>query len=185
MALSPNADPSGASKNDSTEFISSRCSRTTYPVLCRTSLSAYASQMQSSPAKLAQVAVVLSHAHAESAFSLVTSMAKSGTPNRDEAAVLADCGMMMGDAVKQLQRSRYAMGAVLARGLNAKASMENAQTWVSSGLTDESMCASGLARVDLGGKRDVVRGRVVMAARLTSNALSLIGRLASSMEISP
>ncbi|KAK8958062.1 putative pectinesterase/pectinesterase inhibitor 60 [Platanthera zijinensis] len=156
------------------DFISTRCSHTKYPPLCRASLSSYASKVRSSPTQLAQAAVSVSLAHAMSAAADVSTAAGSVGLKPGETMVLNDCLMVMGDSVQQLQRTLDAVGG------SSAIRVENAQTWASTALTDENMCADELAGVDLAGRREAVRAAVAKAARLCSNALALISDLQAS-----
>lgn len=130
-----------------------------------------ASGASSSPEQLARAAVSASLAQAKSALDAISSVAESVAPLKPgESTVLSDCLTAMRGSVQQLQRSREAAGG-------GKAWAEDARTWVSAALTEDNMCADELRGVDLGGKREEVRGLVVRAARLASNALALIGGL--------
>ncbi|TYJ97078.1 21 kDa protein-like [Cucumis melo var. makuwa] len=65
------------------------------------------------------------------------------------------------------------------RGSNFDLAMSNVQTWVSAALTDETTCSEGFkGKTVKGGVKAAVRSRIVNIAQLTSNALSLINRIA-------
>ncbi|KAL0913072.1 hypothetical protein M5K25_016505 [Dendrobium thyrsiflorum] len=144
------------------------------------------SKVQSNTKQLAKAAVSVSLAHAKSALAAVSSLAESAIAlKQGETVVLSDCGTMLGDSVQKLQKSENELGGRATDREDANERVQNALTWVSTALTDENMCADELGRVDLAGKRDTVRGRVVKAAKHTSNALALVSNLASSIGKSP
>jgi pectinesterase inhibitor-like protein len=59
--------------------------------------------------------------------------------------------------------------------------MSDVQTWVSAALTDQSTCTDGFQEANANGEiKTVVRGRIVQVAQLTSNALALLNKLATS-----
>ena len=65
------------------------------------------------------------------------------------------------------------------RGHDIDLVMSDVQTWVSAALTDETTCSEGFqGKAVEGGVKAAVRRRIVNIAQLTSNALSLINRIA-------
>ncbi|XP_020674553.1 pectinesterase inhibitor 3-like [Dendrobium catenatum] len=136
-------------------------------------------KLQSTREQLAHAAVSASLAQAKSALAAISSAAESVAPLKPgESMVLRDCLTTMRDSVQKLQKSQGEMG-------EGKAWVENARTWLSAALTEDNMCADELQGVDLAGRREAVRGLVVLAARRTSDALALISNLGSSSGIEP
>ncbi|XP_022141164.1 21 kDa protein-like [Momordica charantia] len=161
----------------STEFIKSSCSSTTYPRLCFSSLSVHASSIQTSPRLLATAALSVSLSSVKSAAAQILKLSHAhGVPSRDVSA-LKDCLEELSDSVDSLSSSIPEMGKL--RGPDFELVMSNIQTWVSAALTDETTCSDGFqGKAVNGGVKATVRSRIVNIAQLTSNALSLINRIA-------
>ncbi|KAG0457145.1 hypothetical protein HPP92_022302 [Vanilla planifolia] len=170
--------PNGRTTN--TEFIRSACSSTTYPELCFSSLSSYASAVKSSPMLLAHAALSIALHGARSASTAVKA-ASSGRVNPRVAAALRDCMEILGDSIDELRQSLVEMENL--RGKDVGYQINSIQTWVSAALTDDDTCMDGV--VSSGDIKTVVRGRVVNVAHLTSNALALINAFASAQSSAP
>lgn len=160
-------------------FIRSSCGATQYPSLCFSSLSAYASTIQRSPVQLAQAALSVSLTGARTTAATITKLLKgSGAAvGAREAEAMNDCLENMGNSVEELRDSLKEMGHL--KGKDLRLRVNDMQTWVSSALTDENTCMEGLpttASMKVG-VRGTIRGEIVKAVQLTSNALSLINGL--------
>ncbi|WOL07561.1 21 kDa protein-like [Canna indica] len=169
-------DPYGGSKT--LNFIRSSCTATQYPNLCFTSLSAYAGTIQTSPRQLAHAALSVSLTTARSTVTSISKMLKGSGASSREAEAISDCMDNMADSVDELRKSLQEMGHL--RGKNFKVCVNDMQTWVSSALTDENTCMEGLPASStsmVASQRSAIRGEIVKAAQLTSNALSLINGL--------
>ncbi|PKA46494.1 21 kDa protein [Apostasia shenzhenica] len=163
------------------EFIRTACSSTTYPSLCFSSLSSYASKIRSSPMILADAALNVSLEGARSASSAMRAMTAGGQMSRREASAMSDCVENVADSVEELRHSLGKMGNL--RGKDAGFQIGSIQTWVSAALTDDSTCMDGFAGKAMDGKvKNAVNGRVANVAHLTSNALALISALASAAQ---
>ena len=91
---------------------------------------------------------------------------------------MRDCVEELGDTLEELRKSIGEMGQL--SGSNYEVYMSDIQTWVSAALTDENTCSDGFEGDDMNGKVKVlVRGRILVIAHLTSNALALINHFAS------
>ena len=166
---------SATSRTGSSDFIKSSCSSTRYPAVCVQSLSVYASAIQQSPKQLAQAALNVSLARARSVSTFVSKLSHDkGMSSRDRAAI-KDCVDNIGDSVDELTRSVQELGRTGKSG-SFMWHVSNVQTWVSAALTDENTCVDGF--VTKGKVKDVVRGRIVNVAQVTSNALALVNRYA-------
>ncbi|KAJ6934852.1 hypothetical protein NC651_009750 [Populus alba x Populus x berolinensis] len=109
-------------------------------------------------------------------------MTKVRTPGLDPRvhAAMLDCVEEVGDAVYELQRSIEEMDH--AGGSNFSMVMNDVETWVSAALTDDDTCMDGF---DEGAMKKKVKTTVISRhlrriARLTSNALALVNRYAST-----
>ncbi|XP_059643170.1 21 kDa protein-like [Cornus florida] len=161
-----------------TKFIKSSCSTTIYPQLCYSSLSSYASRIQTSPKLLANTALSVTLEAVRSTPSVLAKVSKTHHLKPREAAAISDCVEELTDAVEELQNSMEEMGQL--RGKNFGLKMNDIQTWVSAALTNEDTCMEGFAGKAMNGSvKATVRGRLVSVAQLTSNALALINYYAS------
>lgn len=176
LHLSMAAPPSPA-----TNFIKSSCKTTTYPALCVQSLTVYASTIQRSRRQLAQTALSVSLAKAQSAKSFVAQLAKTKGLKPREYAALKDCLEEMGDTADRLSKSvRELKNTGRASGPDFIWHMSNVETWVSAALTDDNTCLDGFSGRVLNGKiKDSVRARVTNLVQVTSNALALVNSFAA------
>jgi pectinesterase inhibitor-like protein len=157
------------------EFIKTSCSTTTYPSLCYTSLSARASAIQTSPKLLAQTALSVTFDTTKLASATMLRLSKTLGLSPREVAAMADCMELLTDSVNELRNSMEEMSRPGSKDFRLV--MSDIQTWVSAALTDEDTCIEGFS--GKGSMKNVVRGKIVNAAHLTSNALSLINSYAS------
>ncbi|KAK9292088.1 hypothetical protein L1049_020044 [Liquidambar formosana] len=162
----------------SAEFIRSSCSATTYPKLCISSLSTHASVIQNNPKLLASTALSVTLSTARSTSTMMLKLSQSHGLKPKEVAAMHDCVEEISDSVDELQRSLGEMNNF--KGSNFQLMINDIQTWVSGALTDEDTCADGFTGNAMNGNvKNVVRGRIVNIAHLTSNALALINNYAS------
>ncbi|GLT39785.1 hypothetical protein SLA2020_139580 [Shorea laevis] len=170
-------------RSSATNFIKVQCSTTQYPAQCVQSLSVYASVIQQSPRKLAETALSVSLARAQSAKVFVSKMGKFRGLKSREYKAIGDCIEEMGDSIDRLSKSIREMKRVgKGKGRELQWHISNMQTWVSAALTDENTCVDGFAGRALDGKiKSSVRARVVNVAQVTSNGLALINRFASKL----
>ncbi|KAF3779311.1 hypothetical protein EJ110_NYTH39469 [Nymphaea thermarum] len=174
---------SSAYPTSSLAFIKSSCSATRFPDLCLKTLSSYASDVQQNPRYLAQAALSTSLTRARSAADFFTKLslhpiAPGASLSHREKGAIKDCISTLSDSVyqlgqsidevKHLSRSEYLFH------------VSNVQTWVSAALTDQNTCMDGFAGVGLrvSRVRALVRREIVGVAQMTSNALSLVNKLA-------
>ncbi|XP_061348733.1 21 kDa protein-like [Gastrolobium bilobum] len=162
-------------------FIKSSCSTTQYPALCVESLSVYAATIQQDPHQLVQTALSLSLNKTESTKTFVTKCNKFRGLKAREYAALHDCAEEISDSVDRLQRSLKELKLCKVKGEDFTWHISNVETWVSAVLTDETTCSDGFAGKALNGKiKASIRSRMVNAAQVTSNALSLINQYAAN-----
>ncbi|PSS33172.1 hypothetical protein CEY00_Acc03558 [Actinidia chinensis var. chinensis] len=169
-----------AGKPSSTEFIRTSCSATTYPTLCITSLSSHASAIQTSPKLLAHTALSVTLDTTQSTSAMMVKLSQSHGLSPREVAAMQDCVEEVGDSVDQLRKSLGEMNQI--KGSNFALMMSDIQTWVSAALTDADTCSEGFSGNNMNGNmKNIVRGRIVNIAHLTSNALALINSYASTL----
>ncbi|KAF8413018.1 hypothetical protein HHK36_000992 [Tetracentron sinense] len=169
------------SEKTSTEFIRTSCGATSYPRLCISTLSSYASTIQTSPKQLAITALSVSLLHVRSTSDLLSKLSKSHGLKPKEVGAMRDCVEEMSGSVDQLRKSLAELGHL--GGSKFEHQMNDIQTWVSAALTDEDTCVDGFAMN--GNIKTTVRGHVVNVVHLTSIALALINSFASIHATSP
>lgn len=168
-------------QQDNTLFIRNSCSSTTYPRLCYSSLVKHADFIQTNRVLLTGTALNVTLASAKSTSAIISTLAKSQGLNPREIAAMKDCVEVLSDSVDELRRSINELGHL--RTSNFELTMSDVQTWVSAALTDESTCTDGFQEISSstdGKVKAIVRGRIVQVSQLTSNALALINKLATS-----
>ncbi|KAL2335870.1 hypothetical protein Fmac_010316 [Flemingia macrophylla] len=166
----------GASSN----FIKSSCSKTTYPAVCVSSLSVYASRIQQDPQSLVETALSLSLNRSQSTKAFVAKCNRLKGLKSREYAALKDCAEEIGDSVDRLRRSLKELTLCKQQGKDFAWHISNVETWVSSALTDDTTCGDGFSGKALSGKiKDSIRASMLNLAQVTSNALSLINQYAA------
>ncbi|KAL7121130.1 hypothetical protein ACP275_02G163800 [Erythranthe tilingii] len=166
-------------------FIQSQCQTTLYPDLCIRSLSYYAVNFTTtlSHRKLAQFAVKVSLAKAESTRAYITGLANHLNQTKDKGYLsVRECLDRINDGVDLLTNCIKEAQKIKEDGENSdfpwRAS--NIQTWMSSALTDVSVCVDGFSGRALGGKtKAMIKAKVLNLQQLTSIALALFNRFAA------
>ncbi|XP_045787126.1 21 kDa protein-like [Trifolium pratense] len=167
------------SQQSNTLFIRNSCSSTTYPKLCYTSLVKHADSIQTNRVLLTSTALNVTLASAKSTSTFMSTLAKSHGLNPKEVAAMKDCIEVLSGSVDELRRSIDEISRL--RTSNFELTMSDIQTWVSAALTDENTCTDGFQEINATGNiKTIVRGKIVQVAQLTSNALALINKLATS-----
>ncbi|KAK6162535.1 hypothetical protein DH2020_002376 [Rehmannia glutinosa] len=167
-------------------FIESQCQTTLYPDLCVRCLSNYASNFTTtlSHRQLAQIALKVSLARAESTRAYVTGVAKelNQTKAKDYEAVRG-CLDQINDGVDQLANCvKETENIKEDGGINSEFPWHasNVQTWMSTALTDASMCIDGFSGRAIGEKtKAIIKAKVLNLQHVTSNALALFNRFAA------
>lgn len=95
---------------------------------------------------------------------------------RNRAAVL-DCVEVFDAAIDELHRSLGVLRRLSRRNFDSQ--MGDLTTWVSAALTDEDTCVEGFEG-ERGKVVSLLRNRVVKVGYITSNALALVNKLATS-----
>lgn len=165
--------------NANTQYVRTSCSNTSYPRLCYRSLSIYASKIKTNPKLLAHTALNITLKATKSTSRLMKRMSRIHGLKRREAAALADCVELVGDAVYELQRSIAEMRHV--RGSNFYQVLADVQTWVSAVLTDDDTCMEGFSGNPMNRSVKILaRRHIVKISHLASNALALVNNYAAS-----
>ncbi|KAK6162534.1 hypothetical protein DH2020_002375 [Rehmannia glutinosa] len=132
-------------------FIESQCQTTLYPNLCIRTLSYYARNFATtlSHKQLAQFALKVTLARAESTRAYVTGVANglNRTTAKDYRAVI-ECLDQINDGVDQLTKCIKETQKIREDGRGNREfpwRASNVQTWMSTALTDASMCIDGFS----------------------------------------
>lgn len=166
-------------------FIESQCKTTLYPDLCVRTLSYYAGNFTTtlSHRQLAQIAVKVSLAKAESTRAYVTAVAKQLNPKKDKGyAAVKECLDQINDGVGQLTNCIKETQDIKDDGLSRDFTWHasNVQTWMSTAVTDATMCIDGFSGRAIGGKtKAIIKAKVLNLQQVTSNALALFNRFAA------
>ncbi|XP_010259198.1 PREDICTED: 21 kDa protein-like [Nelumbo nucifera] len=167
-----------------TNFIRSSCGVTLYPQLCYTSLSSYASSIQTSHMKLAYTALNVSMKSARSTSAMISNMSQRQDLMPREAAAVKDCVEEIGDSIDELKQSLRQMQEL--GGSNVDFQMSNIKTWVSAALSNDDTCVDGIDSNDINAEvKNTIKKRILRVAKLTSNALALINNLSYTELQSP
>ncbi|KAE8665107.1 Plant invertase/pectin methylesterase inhibitor superfamily protein [Hibiscus syriacus] len=166
------------------EYIRSSCSSTTYPRLCNRSLSIYASRINTSPRLLVHTALNVTLKASISTSRLMVKISRIHGLKPRVSAAMADCVEVSGDSVDELQQSKGELDRITSS--NFALTISDIQTWVSAALTDEDTCIYGFSGKSMNGyAKTTVRKRIIKIAHLTSKALTLINKYASTQSSLP
>ncbi|KAK9724481.1 hypothetical protein RND81_05G075800 [Saponaria officinalis] len=162
-----------------TNFIKTSCKATTYPDLCYNSLLTHASDIQTSPQLLANVALSVTLDTARTTFASISTMSKGLGVRPREAGPMRDCLEVLDDTIDQLRNSITEMGE-LKDCKNFRMLISDVQTWVSAALTNEGTCMDGFGGKYMDGSlKTKIRSKIMVICHLTSNSLALINSFAT------
>lgn len=158
-------------------FVHSSCRATRYPNLCEQTLSGYSGTFHTNPRLIAETALSISLAHAQSALSYVNHLSTLSSNG-----VVQDCVENMGSSVDNLRSSTKKMdriGRAGSQGFHYQ--LNNVLTWCSAALTDITTCLDSFEEYD--GKKMhfmiMMKKKVAKVEMITSNALGLVNRLST------
>ncbi|TQD98497.1 hypothetical protein C1H46_015745 [Malus baccata] len=129
-------------------YVKTACNSTTYPLICYKSLSSYASKIKSNPRKLCIYALSVTLTASKNASSVVSKQSKKAGLTPTQKGAIND------------------------------SQLDDIKTWVSAVLTDDATCTDEFDDVKVSTAIKIaIKNSIVTAARLASNALSLIDKL--------
>ena len=167
------------SSETETEFIKTSCGATTYPDLCFTTFSSYASEIQASPKILAGKSLFLTLNTTRSASEILTKLSERQGLKPREVAALKDCVEEISDSVDELKRSIGEMDET--RGKSFAFRMSDIETWVSAALTNEDTCMDDFSENAMDGDvKATVRRVIGKVAHMTSFTLTFVNRYAGT-----
>ncbi|KAL1543410.1 pectinesterase inhibitor 9-like [Salvia divinorum] len=168
-------------------FIESQCEKTLYSTLCVKCLSPYVASFTKtlSHRQLAQTALRVTLARAESTQAYITEVAQRLNKTKGpESRSVRECLDQINDGVDQLTKCIKEAQHIKEDGGSSSSDFtwhaSNVQTWMSTALTDASMCIDGISGRAFGGKtKALIKARVLNLQQVTSIALALFNRFAA------
>lgn len=92
--------------------------------------------------------------------------------------MVKDCIENIKDSIDELKQSVSSMSNLGVSGSDVQLQLDDIKTWVSAVITDDATCTDGFDGVKVStAVKTAIRNSIVNAARLASNALSLIDSL--------
>ncbi|XP_057440706.1 pectinesterase inhibitor 6-like [Lotus japonicus] len=154
------------------------CSVTRYQNLCIHTLSHFSNTAGTSPSKWARAGVSVTITEVKNVQAYLTKLKKNKRmmKGRNRAA-LSDCVECFADALDELHRSLGVLRRLSKKTFSTQ--MGDLNTWISAALTDEDTCIDGFE-----GKTErqikLLQNRVQNVSYITSNALALVNKLATT-----
>ncbi|XP_009372932.1 pectinesterase inhibitor 4-like [Pyrus x bretschneideri] len=156
-------------------YVKTACNSTTYPLICYKSLSSYASKIKSNPRKLCIYALSVTLTASKNASSVVSKQSKKAGLTPTEKGVINDCLENIKESIDELKDSLTSMKNL---GVTGGDVQDDIKTWVSAVLTDDATCTDEFDDMKVSTAiKTAIKNSIVTAARLASNALSLIDKL--------
>ncbi|KAL3649455.1 hypothetical protein CASFOL_005858 [Castilleja foliolosa] len=172
-------------------FIEFQCRTTLYPSLCIRTLSYYIGDFTTTLSRkhLAQIALKVTLGRAESTRAYVTGVAKGLDPKEaKDYQAIRQCLDQISDGVDLLTNCIKEMQKIKEHGSGSRNfpwRESNVKTWMSTALTDASMCINGLPGRSIGGKtKAMIKAKVLNLQHVTSNALALFNSFAARYRLS-
>ncbi|XP_061365531.1 pectinesterase inhibitor 6-like [Gastrolobium bilobum] len=153
------------------------CSVTRYQDLCIHSLAHFSNTAGRSPSKWARAGVSVTIGEVKNVLTYVTKLKRNGSMKGRNRVALSDCVETFGDALDELHRSLGVLRRLSKSTFSTQ--MGDLNTWISAALTDEDTCLDGFQ-----GKTQrqikLLQNRVQNVSYITSNALALVNKLATT-----
>ena len=170
-------------------YIESSCKGTLYPDLCIRCLAQYAKSPLNGPQHLAQHALSVSLSRAVHTKGYLLEVAKeiqAMKSNKREYLTVQDCVNQISDSVEQINQAMKELRSFNQHGTSMDDKMlwhiSNVETWVSTALTDASSCVYALPGHRMSKRMASVKVKAMNVAQVTSNALFLFHRYASTYQ---
>ncbi|KAL8530966.1 hypothetical protein ACS0TY_007834 [Phlomoides rotata] len=169
--------------SDGNDYVEEACSVTRYHDLCVRSLTPFANTAKDNPSIWARAGVSVTIREAKA----VAQYLKTLTINHRKlggryANALSDCVDSFQTALDNLHMSLDVLRKLSATATEFTSQVEDVTTWVSAALTDEDTCLDGFEEDRRAEKRlrNLMISRVSNTSYLTSNALALVNKLATT-----
>lgn len=161
-------------------YVQDVCSVTQYRDLCIRSLSPFSNTAKRNPTTWARAGVSVTIGEAKSVANYLTKLRKrNSVGGRSKVAVL-DCIELIQDTLDNLHKSLGVLRRLDAQTFDSQIS--DVTTWMSAALTNEDTCLDGFSdgQNQKGRQIKVLQNRVTSVSHVTSNALALVNKLATT-----
>lgn len=179
--ISESIAKSSSTNGQGDKYVREACSVTRYRDLCIHSLSSFSSAAKSSPTKWARAGVSVTLSEAKNVLNYLLKLKKLKSRGivggKSGSIALSDCVECLQDAFDQLHKSLSIIRKIDAYGYYA--GMGDLLTWMSAVLTYEDTCLDGFEGKN-GRAVGVIKSQVLRVSYVTSNALALVNKLAST-----
>ncbi|KAK7368500.1 hypothetical protein VNO80_10526 [Phaseolus coccineus] len=175
-------------QNQTMAYIESSCHGTRYPDLCIRCLARFSNSTIDGPQHLAHLALSVSLFRALKTRVYLLKVAKELEEFKSDRVYLTvqDCVTQLNDSVDQLCQAikelrRMNKGTIIDD--NFLWHISNVETWVSTALTDASYCVQSFPGTRMSKRTATIKVKAQNVAEVTSNALNLFHRYASSYHV--
>ncbi|CAL5194472.1 unnamed protein product [Lathyrus oleraceus] len=179
LSLSTNTSqmvyPKGNNNNNNN--VKEACSVTRYKNLCIHTLAQFSNTAGRTPSKWARVGVSVTISEVKNVRAYLTKLKTRGDMKGRNKVALSDCIETFGYALDELHKSLGVLRRLSKKTFSTQ--MGDLNTWISSALTDEDTCLDGFEGEN---ERQIklLRNKVQNVSYITSNALALVNKLAST-----
>lgn len=154
-------------------YVEDACSVTRYPGLCVDRLASFSSTAKDSPSKWARAGVSVTIGEVKIVAKYLATL-----KNKRYTNILFDCVECFQDTLDNLHRSLGVLRNLSASEFSNQ--VGDVTTWLSAALTDEDTCLDGFEEQNKGKRVANLINRVNNATYMTSNALALVNKLATT-----
>lgn len=155
------------------DYVEDACSVTRYRDLCIHSLTSFSNTAKKSPTRWARAGVSVTIGEVKR-----VSRYLAGLERGNYKFALADCVECFQDTLDNLHKSLGVLRRLTVSEFGTQ--VEDVTTWVSAALTDEETCLDGFEGQDKGRRFEGLISRVTNMTYMTSNALALVNKLATT-----
>lgn len=163
----------GSSENGD-GYVQDACSVTRYRNLCIRSLAPFSTAAKRNPTTWARAGVSVTISEAKRVAYHMMKLKSTGGRNK---GALLDCIECIQDSIDNLHKSLYVLRELNGQTFNSQ--MSDVTTWVSAALTDEDTCLDGFSG-HKGREIKSLQNRITNVTYITSNALALVNKLATT-----
>ncbi|XAR58436.1 Pectinesterase [Bertholletia excelsa] len=160
------------------KYVQDACQVTRYPDICIHTLASFSRTARNDPRRWVRAGVSVTVGGAKDVAQYLLKLKSRGSMRGRRRAAVSDCVECFQDAVDNLHRSLAGLRQ-LGTGRRFDEQMKNVTTWLSAALTDEDTCLDGFEGQN-GKQVELLRNKVLNASYITSNALALANKLATT-----
>ena len=177
LSLSTNTSQIVYAKGNKNNNVKEACSVTRYQNLCIHTLAQFSNTAGRTPSKWARAGVSVTISEVKNVQAYLTKLKMNGKMKGRNRVALSDCIETFGYARDELHKS---LGVLRKLSKNTfSTQMGDLNTWISAALTNEDTCLDGFE-----GKTEkqikLLQNKVKNVSYITSNALALVNKLAST-----